>query len=295
MFFVFLRQEYAPPASRKLHNILGCDSGGPGGRRAGDQGHTYQDYLKFNDLMLQMLEYDPKSRIKPYDALQHCFFKRTADEGTNTLNSPTTSPTIGNPNARIPGSYGATASSSGVFTSSSNTTRSDDPSRGSAMDCDSPSGRTNATWSNSIIGSQTMDTPSSVPRTTTKSTSRGSESSILVNAKNSSHRTSHGNESTRSKEKSKLGGNSGSERPIVSENLPDYSTSSNSMAVDQTGAHSEQVSTRSSHEISGMHGKAAYAEPKIGHSKGLRMKRDVSQTESPMVDVCVQPSPVVSN
>jgi len=31
-----------------------------------------------------MLEYDPKQRITPYYALQHNFFKRTADESTNT-------------------------------------------------------------------------------------------------------------------------------------------------------------------------------------------------------------------
>lgn len=31
-----------------------------------------------------MLDYDPKTRVTPYYALQHNFFKRTADEGTNT-------------------------------------------------------------------------------------------------------------------------------------------------------------------------------------------------------------------
>ena len=31
-----------------------------------------------------MLDYDPKTRITPYYALQHNFFKKTADEGTNT-------------------------------------------------------------------------------------------------------------------------------------------------------------------------------------------------------------------
>ena len=46
------------------------------------------DYLKFKDLILRMLDYDPKTRITPYYALQHNFFKRTADEGTNTNRSP---------------------------------------------------------------------------------------------------------------------------------------------------------------------------------------------------------------
>lgn len=40
-----------------------------------------------------MLEYDPKSRVTPYYALQHNFFKQTSDESTNTLNShPSTTP-----------------------------------------------------------------------------------------------------------------------------------------------------------------------------------------------------------
>ena len=43
------------------------------------------DYLKFKDIILRMLDYDPKSRITPYYALQHNFFKQTADESTNTL------------------------------------------------------------------------------------------------------------------------------------------------------------------------------------------------------------------
>lgn len=36
------------------------------------------------DLILRMLDFDPKTRVTPYYALQHNFFKRTADEGTNT-------------------------------------------------------------------------------------------------------------------------------------------------------------------------------------------------------------------
>lgn len=36
------------------------------------------------DLIVRMLDYDPKTRITPYYALQHNFFKRTSEEGTNT-------------------------------------------------------------------------------------------------------------------------------------------------------------------------------------------------------------------
>lgn len=41
-----------------------------------------------------MLDYDPKTRITPYYALQHNFFKRTTDESTNTTSSTSTSPAM---------------------------------------------------------------------------------------------------------------------------------------------------------------------------------------------------------
>lgn len=43
-----------------------------------------------------MLDYDPKTRITPYYALQHNFFKRTTDEGTNTASSTSSSPAVVN-------------------------------------------------------------------------------------------------------------------------------------------------------------------------------------------------------
>ena len=66
--------------SKKIHDILGVETGGPGGRRLGEAGHSVSDYLRFKDLILRMLEYDPKTRITPYYALQHNFFKRPAEE-----------------------------------------------------------------------------------------------------------------------------------------------------------------------------------------------------------------------
>lgn len=62
--------------------VLGIDSGGPGGLRLGEPGHTVGDYLKFKDLILRMLDFDPKTRVTPYYALQQNFFKRTSDEGS---------------------------------------------------------------------------------------------------------------------------------------------------------------------------------------------------------------------
>ncbi|XP_017892867.1 serine/threonine-protein kinase minibrain isoform X2 [Ceratina calcarata] len=91
-------KKYKPPGTRRLHDILGVETGGPGGRRIGEPGHSISDYLKFKDLILRMLDFDPKTRVTPYYALQHNFFKRTADEGTNTsiaaANSANTSPAV---------------------------------------------------------------------------------------------------------------------------------------------------------------------------------------------------------
>lgn len=85
-------KKYRSPGSRKLQDILGVEIGGPGGRRNGEVGHNMSDYLKFKDLILRMLDYDPKTRLTPYYALQHNFFKKTSDESTNTANSKNVSP-----------------------------------------------------------------------------------------------------------------------------------------------------------------------------------------------------------
>lgn len=106
-------RKYKPPGSRKLHDILGVETGGPGGRRMDEPGHSVADYLKFKDLLLRMLDFDPKTRVTPYYALQHNFFKRTSDEGTNTgagvqpgsiaISSPSVSSTSSSTAALVPG------------------------------------------------------------------------------------------------------------------------------------------------------------------------------------------------
>ncbi|XP_064651559.1 dual specificity tyrosine-phosphorylation-regulated kinase 1A-like isoform X2 [Lineus longissimus] len=95
-------KKYKAPGTRKLHDIIGAETGGPGGRRAGETGHSLSDYLKFKDLILRMLDFDPKTRITPYYALQHNFFKRTTDESTNTSNSTSTSPAMEQQNVSSP-------------------------------------------------------------------------------------------------------------------------------------------------------------------------------------------------
>uniref|UniRef100_A0A8D0GHJ4 dual-specificity kinase n=1 Tax=Sphenodon punctatus TaxID=8508 RepID=A0A8D0GHJ4_SPHPU len=115
------RKEYKVPGTRRLHEVLGVESGGPGGRRAGEQGHSPSDYLKFKDLVLRMLDYEPRSRITPFYALQHNFFKKTADEGTNT--SASTSPSLGTEHSHST-STTSSVSSSGGSSGSSNDNRS---------------------------------------------------------------------------------------------------------------------------------------------------------------------------
>ncbi|CAF3395596.1 unnamed protein product [Rotaria sp. Silwood1] len=90
-------RRYRSPGTRKLHDILGVDIGGPGGRRAGEPNHSVSDYIKFKELVQQMLEYDPKRRILPFNALQSNFFKRVPDE-TSNVNHPTTTATNNNNN-----------------------------------------------------------------------------------------------------------------------------------------------------------------------------------------------------
>ena len=65
--------QYRAPGSRRLHDVIGAERGGPGGRRAGEAGHGLQDYLKFKDLIMRMLDLTPKNRITPYYALQVCY------------------------------------------------------------------------------------------------------------------------------------------------------------------------------------------------------------------------------
>ena len=105
-FPLYLHQEYSGPGSRRLHDILGCETGGPDGRRKNESGHSPQDYHKFKDLIYRMLDFDATSRITPYQALQHAFFKRPSDGDTSSnSHSSSSSPRLqksdrdGNPSA----------------------------------------------------------------------------------------------------------------------------------------------------------------------------------------------------
>ena len=118
-------KKYKSPGNRRLHDILGVESGGPGGRRLGEPGHAVSDYLKFKDLILRMLDFDPKTRVTPYYALQHNFFKRTADEGTNTSSNASSGSTSTSPavatlvDTGSPGGGGNTSAQTGEWISCS--------------------------------------------------------------------------------------------------------------------------------------------------------------------------------
>ena len=66
----------SPPQSRhvrSLRQILGVDSGGPGGRRQNQAGHDQATYESFCDLILRLLAFDPAERISVQGALNHPF------------------------------------------------------------------------------------------------------------------------------------------------------------------------------------------------------------------------------
>lgn len=73
---------YQNPGMRLLKDVLGVETNGPDGRRKGELGHSTRDYLKFHDLVIRMLDYDPKTRITPLYALQHAFFKQHTDSSS---------------------------------------------------------------------------------------------------------------------------------------------------------------------------------------------------------------------
>jgi dual specificity tyrosine-phosphorylation-regulated kinase 1 len=67
------KRTYVPVSAKRLPQMLGSSTGGPGGRRLQEPGHTREDYLQFEDLLQKMWAYDPTQRITPEAALMHDF------------------------------------------------------------------------------------------------------------------------------------------------------------------------------------------------------------------------------
>uniref|UniRef100_A0A915KIL4 Dual specificity tyrosine-phosphorylation-regulated kinase mbk-1 n=1 Tax=Romanomermis culicivorax TaxID=13658 RepID=A0A915KIL4_ROMCU len=79
-----------PVQRRRLHDILSIDQRCSRQREKGyaqENAPDYEDYLRYKDIVMRMLDYDPKLRITPYYALQHNFFKKVVHRSTNTPNS----------------------------------------------------------------------------------------------------------------------------------------------------------------------------------------------------------------
>ena len=66
---------------RRLEDVLGVNSGGPGGRRKGEAGHTPHHYGLFHNLLSRMLTFDVEQRLTPMQALHHAFFVDDVEGG----------------------------------------------------------------------------------------------------------------------------------------------------------------------------------------------------------------------
>lgn len=75
---------------------MGAFGDGPMMKRLNVAGHSTHDYENFKNLILKMLEYDAKERVRPLDALQHAFFK------ASDLVEPKNSSTTGNNSSSVP-------------------------------------------------------------------------------------------------------------------------------------------------------------------------------------------------
>lgn len=68
-------KQYVSPSSRKLKDCLGAATGGPGGRRLNETGHSPEDYDRFIELLVRLMTLDPTKRMTPLEALNHPFLK----------------------------------------------------------------------------------------------------------------------------------------------------------------------------------------------------------------------------
>eukprot|EP00998_Keelungia_sp_KM082_P003304 NODE_140_length_2523_cov_135.426544_g136_i0.p1 GENE.NODE_140_length_2523_cov_135.426544_g136_i0~~NODE_140_length_2523_cov_135.426544_g136_i0.p1 ORF type:complete len:772 (+),score=132.91 NODE_140_length_2523_cov_135.426544_g136_i0:109-2424(+) len=76
---------------QSLENIIGVYSGGPGGRRKDQAGHSESEYLQFLDLVRKMLAWAPRDRITPKEALRHEFLQTASDANATSTQPQTTS------------------------------------------------------------------------------------------------------------------------------------------------------------------------------------------------------------
>lgn len=65
-----------PVPYKTLWQLLSPEKGGPNGKWEGNVLHNEEHYKLFANLLEQMLDYNPETRIKPLDALSHPFFQK---------------------------------------------------------------------------------------------------------------------------------------------------------------------------------------------------------------------------
>jgi dual specificity tyrosine-phosphorylation-regulated kinase 1 len=61
------------PRPRTLRAIIGAETGGPSGRRAGEKGHSVAHYEAFVEFVQDMLRIHPDDRVTPAAALHSPF------------------------------------------------------------------------------------------------------------------------------------------------------------------------------------------------------------------------------
>lgn len=106
------KKEYRPIGSRKLADMLGTYTGGPGGRRLNEPNHAPSDYERFESLLRRCLELDPLKRITAREAMDHEFLRSSSRASTGAGNLPSASASS-SAAAAAPGSASAGASASG--------------------------------------------------------------------------------------------------------------------------------------------------------------------------------------
>lgn len=83
------------PQVRTLEQVLGVNTGGPGGRRLGESNHNVENYLEFLDVIRKLLIYDPAQRWTATAALEHSFFRQAISVQATAASSGAASPRQG--------------------------------------------------------------------------------------------------------------------------------------------------------------------------------------------------------
>eukprot|EP00605_Chrysophyceae_sp_TOSAG23-4_P000588 GSChrysophyteH1.ASY1.ANO1.665.1 assembled CDS len=69
-FYILKRSSRDAPSPRTLDEIVGLNTGGPFGRRKGEQGHTRENYMEFVQFISKLLIFDPDERSSAAAAMR---------------------------------------------------------------------------------------------------------------------------------------------------------------------------------------------------------------------------------